>query len=87
MSRTMDSRIICSFINTSNSQNCDIEIPLDITCDEFVESMNESMKLNIEIPSNQAYFRSENPIALIQGEKTIGEIGLRTGSMIIFERQ
>ena len=78
--------IICSFINTSNSSITDIDLPLDITCDEFVKSMNESMQLNIEIPSNQAYFRSENPIALIQGEKTLGELGLHTGSMIIFER-
>lgn len=49
--------------------------------------MNKSMQLNIEIPGKQAYFRSENPIALIQGEKTLGELGLHTGSMIIFERQ
>lgn len=33
----MNNSIICSFINTANSQNCDIEIPLDITCDEFVK--------------------------------------------------
>ncbi len=78
--------MICSFINTTNLQTSDIEIPLEITCDEFFKSMNESMQLNIEIPGNQAYFRSENPIALIQGEKTLGELGLHTGSMIIFER-
>lgn len=83
----MKNSIICSFINISNSSMTDIEIPLDITCDEFVKSMNESMQLNIEIPGNQAYFRSENPIALIQGNKTLGELGLHTGSMIIFERK
>ncbi len=66
--------MICSFINTTNLQTSDIEIPLEITCDEFVKSMNESMQLNIEIPSNQAYFRSENPIALIQGDKLLGEL-------------
>lgn len=83
----MKNSIICSFINISNSSMTDIEIPLDITCDEFVKFMNESMQLNIEIPGNQAYFRSENPIALIQGNKTLGELGLHTGSMIIFERK
>ncbi len=84
----MDNMIItCIFNNYNTCTTCDIEIPLNITCDEFVKSMNESMKLNIEIPSNQVYFRCENPIALIQGEKTIAELGLHTGSMIIYERQ
>lgn len=82
----MNKKIICSFMNIINSQTFDIEIPIDITCDEFVKSMNEALQLNIKIPSNQAYFRSENPIALIRGEKTIGEIGLHTGSLIIYER-
>ena len=77
---------ICLFIDRYKNQTFDIEIPIDITCDEFVKSMNEALQLNIKIPSNQAYFRSENPIALIRGEKTIGEIGLHTGSLIIYER-
>lgn len=42
------------------------------------------MKLNIEISSKNAYFRSENPIALIQGDRTLGELGLQVGSVIIF---
>lgn len=80
----INEKITCSFIDKVNNRACDMEIPLDITCDDLVKAINESMKLNIEIPSKNAYFRSENPIALIQGDRTLGELGLRVGSVIIF---
>lgn len=83
----MKNEVICTFIDVVKQSVVDLEVPLYISCDEFVKSINKAMKLNIEIPGENAYFRSENPIGLIKGEKKLSEIGLRSGSVIFYERR
>ncbi len=61
----------------------DIEVPINITANEFINGMNTGFKLGINMDNpDECFLRAENPIALIKGEKTLEELGLRNGSSI-----
>lgn len=63
----------------------DLEIPLYISANELVEALNTAYDLNINVSDiKNCYLKSENPIALLKGNKTLSEFGLRDGSVIIF---
>lgn len=63
----------------------DLEIPLSISANELVEALNTAYDLNIDVSDiKSCYLKSENPIALLKGNKTLAEFGLRDGSVIIF---
>lgn len=63
----------------------DLEIPLNISANELVEALNTAYDLNIDVSDiKNCYLKSENPIALLKGNKTLAEFGLRDGSVIIF---
>lgn len=61
----------------------DLEIPLDISANELVESLNIAYKLGIDTSDiKNCYLKTENPIALLKGNKSLAEFGLRNGSVI-----
>ena len=61
----------------------DIEIPLDISANELVIALNTAYELGIDTANiKNCYVKSENPIALLKGNKTLAEFGLRNGSVI-----
>lgn len=61
----------------------DLEIPLDISANELVEALNTAYKLGIDTSDiKNCYLKVENPIALLKGNKTLAEFGLRNGSVI-----
>ena len=61
----------------------DLEIPLDISANELVFALNTAYGLGIEITNiKDCYLKSENPIALLKGNKSLAEFGLRNGSII-----
>ena len=61
----------------------DLEIPLDISANELVEALNTAYKLGIDTSDiKNCYLKAENPIALLKGNKTLAEFGLRNGSVI-----
>ncbi len=63
----------------------DLEIPLTISANEWVEALNTAYDLGIDVSDiKNCYLKSENPIALLKGNKTLFEFGLRDGSVIIF---
>lgn len=65
----------------------ELEIPINMTANEFCRAML-STYLNItdEKELYNCYLKSENPIALIKGEKTLQEFGLYDGSIIICDK-
>lgn len=68
-----------------NNQSKDIEIPLDISCDELIYALNEGIGLAIDVDNKQSFqFVADNPKTLIVGEKSVEEIGLRDGAIITF---
>ena len=63
----------------------DLEIPLDITANELVHALNSAYELGIATSNmKECYLKAENPIALLKGNKTLHDFGIRNGSVINF---
>jgi uncharacterized ubiquitin-like protein YukD len=56
---------------------------LNITANELVIGLNKAFKLGIDVTDiKQCYLRTENPIALVKGNKTLADFKLRNGTII-----
>lgn len=78
-------KAIVIFNNRKNNMSIDLEIPLTISANELVEALNTAYELGIDVSDiKNCYLKSENPIALLKGNKTLAEYGIRNGSVIIF---
>lgn len=65
--------------------SADLEVPLDITANELVVALNSAYELGIDTSNiRNCYLKAENPIALLRGNKSLEEFGLRNGSIINF---
>ena len=65
------------------NQRIDIEFPLDISANEFLIGLNAAFGLGIDTTDmSQCYLKTENPIALLKGNKTLREYNLRNGTVI-----
>lgn len=63
--------------------SADIEIPLDISANELVIALTSAYSLDIDTSDiKNCYLKSENPIALLHGNKRLREYGIRNGSVI-----
>lgn len=63
----------------------DLEVPLNITANELVVALNTAYELGIDTSNiKNCYLKAENPIALLRGNKTLSEYGIRNGSVITF---
>ena len=63
----------------------DVEIPLYITANELVVALNEAYDLKIDTSNiKNCYLKAEKPIALLRGNKTLEEFGIRNGTVIYF---
>lgn len=63
----------------------DLEIPLDISANDLVNALNSAYELGIDTSDiKNCYLKMENPIALLKGNKTLAEFGMRNGSVINF---
>ncbi|SDB43720.1 hypothetical protein SAMN02910298_02188 [Pseudobutyrivibrio sp. YE44] len=77
----MEEKIVMMFHH--NGAVVDIETPVNITANEFIYGMNSGFNLGIDIDNpDECFMRAENPVALIRGEKTLEELGLRDGSSV-----
>lgn len=66
---------------------CDIEVERNLTANEVVVALNQAYGLGINLSDiTQCYLKTENPIALLKGNKTLEEYGLRNGTVINFMR-
>lgn len=63
----------------------DLEIPLTISANELVVALNTAYELGIDVTDiKNCYLKAENPIALLKGNKTLAEFGIRNGSVIYY---
>lgn len=68
---------------TKKNITADIEVPLNISANEFVVALNSAYDLGIVTTNiKNCYLKAENPIALLRGNKSLMEFGLRNGSVI-----
>lgn len=77
-----DTAIVVFKIHKRN-QSMDLQIPLFISANELVLALNAAYDLGIDTSDiKNCYLKAENPIALLKGNKTLAEFGLRNGSVI-----
>ena len=70
---------------TKRNFTVDLEVPLDISANDLVNALNTAYELGIDTSDiKNCYLKAENPIALLKGNKTLAEFGLRNGSVINF---
>ena len=71
------------FISEPCDINVDLDIPLDITANELVISLNAAYGLGINTDDiKDCYLKTEDPIALLRGNKLLEDYGIRNGSTI-----
>jgi len=81
----MGDKIIIEFHILKKKQSVDLEIPSDITARELAAGLNEAFSLGISTTdAGQGCLRSENPIALLRGNRLLSEYGLRNGSIVYY---
>lgn len=82
----MDKETAIIILNiTKRNFTVDLEVPLDISANDLVNALNTAYELGIDISDiKNCYLKAENPIALLKGNKTLAEFGLRNGSVINF---
>ena len=70
---------------TKRKFSVDLEIPLYISANELVVALNAAYDLRMDISDvKDCYLKAENPIALLRGNKTLEEFGIRNGSTIFY---
>ena len=76
---------IIEFVIPKRGFSVDLEVPLHITANELVVALNSAYDLGIDISDiNNCYLKAEKPIALLRGNKTLSEFGIRNGSLISY---
>ena len=82
----MDKETAIIILNiTKRNFTVDLEVPLDISANDLVNALNTAYELGIDTSDiKKCYLKSEKPIALLKGNKTLAEFGLRNGSVINF---
>lgn len=79
----MEEKAIVIFKIHKRNFEADLEIPLDISANELVNALNTAFDLGIEVSDiTNCYLKSENPIALLKGNKKLSEFGIRNGTII-----
>jgi uncharacterized ubiquitin-like protein YukD len=67
-------------------QSYDLEVPLDISANELCSALFEMYLPAHHGDMQQYYLKAERPIALLRGERTLREYGIRDGSVINITR-
>ena len=76
---------IVVFHATKRNLLVDLEVPLFISANDLVVALNEVFDLQIDTSDiKNCYLKAERPIALLKGNKTLSEFGIRNGSVIYY---
>lgn len=77
--------VIVRFVMLKKNSEADIDIPLNISANDLVVALNSAYELGIDTSDvKKCYLKSENPIALLRGNKELKEFGLRNGTIIYY---
>lgn len=82
-----DNKVIVIFNYIKIGKRLDIEVPLNITANELIVGLNQGLNLGINMNDMaECYLQTENPIALLKGNKLLEDYGIRNGTVINFTR-
>ena len=83
----MDNKAVVIFRILKRKQEHDLEIPLDISANELFVALNTAYELGNDAGDiKNCYLQAERPIALLKGNKSLAEFGVRNGTIIYFTR-
>lgn len=72
----------------SRNIEIDLDIPYDISANELIIALNESLNLGINTADlSRCHLKTENPIALLRGNKLLRDFRLREGTIINYTVQ
>lgn len=78
----MDKVIVVLHLHKENKK-LDLEVPLDISANDLITAVNKSFNIGINTEEiTECYLKTENPIALLKGNKTLREYKIRNGTVI-----
>lgn len=78
----MNKAIIRLCINNRNKM-VDVEVPLGITANDLVIALNKAYNLGIDTENiEEVYLKSENPIALLKGTRTLEDFKIINGTIV-----
>lgn len=60
----------------------DLDVPLDISAYELCQALFQKYLPDRQEGASQYYLRSERPIALLRGDRTLREYGIHDGTVI-----
>ena len=76
-------KAIIIFYAPKRRVRADLEIPLDITANDFIRGLDEAYHLGLSLKEVKNYYlKSENPIALLKGNRLLSEYGIHNGTII-----
>jgi len=76
--------IIFNILN--RKQSFDLEIPLSISANDLVLALNSAYELGIDTSNiKNCYLKAERPIALLKGNKSLENFGVRNGTIIYYD--
>ena len=79
----MDERIVVTLNIVKRGVSYDIDIPTNISVLELLNGLNQAYDLKVDTSDvKKCYLKTENPIALLRGNKLIEDYKLRNGSII-----
>lgn len=82
----MKDTIVMVFRYTLSGRELDIEVPKSITANDLICGLNEGLGLGIDVCDRRnAYLVAVNPRVLIRGMKSLDALGLRDGSIILYQ--
>lgn len=83
----MDNTVILIFDHVKMNKRFDIEVPLDITANEFIYGLNAGLHLGIDMNNvAECYLCTEEPRALLRGDRLLEDFGLRDGTVITYRK-
>lgn len=83
----MKDKVILQFERKKTGESYDIEVPLSLTANELLVSLNKGLNLGINLTDvSECYLTTQNPIALLKGDITLEETGIHDGTRICFNR-
>ena len=66
----------------NKNESYDLEVPLDISAGELCGALYEMYSSQIQSNMQQFFLRAERPIALLRGQRSLRDYGIRDGSII-----
>lgn len=76
-------KAIVIFKILNRNRSFDLEVPLNISANDLVLALNSAYDLGIDTANiKNCYLKAERPIALLKGNKSLEDFGVRNGTII-----